>query len=46
VDVRRDGRQAFYLTNATALKPVREWTDTFEKFWRSQLTRIKDRAEK
>lgn len=46
VDVRRDGRQAFYRTNATALKPVREWTDTFEKFWRHQLTRIKERAEK
>ena len=46
VDVRRDGRQAFYRTNATALKPVREWTDTFERFWRNQLTRIKERAEK
>lgn len=46
VDVRRDGRQAFYRTNANALKPVREWTDVFEKFWRSQLLRIKERAEK
>lgn len=45
VNVRRDGRQAFYRTNAAALKPVREWTDTFEKFWRSQLSRIKERAE-
>ena len=45
VDVRRDGRQAFYRTNATALKPVREWTDTFERFWRTQLSRIKERAE-
>jgi DNA-binding transcriptional ArsR family regulator len=46
VDVRRDGRQAFYRTNAIALKPVRAWTDTFERFWRNQLTRIKERAEK
>jgi DNA-binding transcriptional ArsR family regulator len=45
VDVRRDGRQAFYRTNATGLKPVREWTDTFERFWRAQLSRIKQRAE-
>ena len=45
VDVRRDGRQAFYRTNATELKPVREWTDTFERFWRTQLARIKERAE-
>lgn len=46
VDVRRDGRQAFYRTNAEALRPVSEWTETFERFWRHQLTRVKERAER
>ncbi|HYL63523.1 MAG TPA: metalloregulator ArsR/SmtB family transcription factor [Candidatus Methylomirabilis sp.] len=45
VDVRRDGRQKFYRTNAAAIRPLHEWTSTFEKFWRHQLLRVKDRAE-
>ena len=45
VDVRRDGRQAYYRLNAEALKPVREWTGLFERFWRHQLGRVKERAE-
>ena len=45
VEVRRDGRQAFYRTNAEAIKPVHEWTSRFERYWRRQLTRIKERAE-
>ena len=45
VDVRRDGRQAFYRTNAEAIKPVHEWTSRFERYWRHQLTRVKERAE-
>jgi DNA-binding transcriptional ArsR family regulator len=45
VDVRREGRQKFYRTNALAIQPMWEWTSTFEKFWRNQLTRIKERAE-
>ena len=45
VDVRRDGRQMFYRTNAEAIRPLHEWTSTFERFWRHQLSRIKDRAE-
>ena len=46
VEVRRDARQAFYRTNAGALKPVQDWTRTFDRFWRHQLMRIKERAEK
>lgn len=46
VEVRRDARQAFYRTNAEALKPVQDWTRTFDRFWRHQLMRIKERAEK
>jgi DNA-binding transcriptional ArsR family regulator len=46
VDVRRDGRQAFYRTNAEGIRPLHEWTRRFERFWRSQLTRVKARAER
>lgn len=46
VDVRRDGRQAFYRTNAEQLRTVFEWTRLFEKHWQRQLVRIKERAER
>jgi DNA-binding transcriptional ArsR family regulator len=46
VDVRREGRQMFYRTNVDALRPLHEWTGTFERFWRHQLTRVKERAER
>ena len=29
-----------------AIKPVHEWTSQFERHWRRQLTRIKERAER
>src|ERR687895_1374174 len=45
VDVRRDGRQLLYRTNAEALRPVHEWTGRFERYWRRQLVRIKERGE-
>lgn len=45
VDVRRDGRQALYRTNAKAIRPLHEWTGQFERYWRSQLIRVKERAE-
>ena len=45
VNVRRDGRQIFYRTNAEAIRPLHEWTQTFERFWRHQLIRAKERAE-
>ncbi len=45
VEARRDGRQMFYRTNADAIRPLHEWTTTFERFWRHQLKRIKERAE-
>ena len=46
VDVRRDGRQMFYRTNAEGLRPLHEWTGRFERYWRSQLARVKERAER
>lgn len=45
VSARRDGRRMLYRTNADALRPLHEWTSTFEKLWRHQLLRIKERAE-
>ena len=46
VDGRRDGRQIFYRTNAAGIKPLHEWTSRFERYWRHQLSRIKERAER
>ena len=45
VNVRRDGRRMLYRTNAESLRPLHEWTKTFERFWQHQLNRIKERAE-
>src|SRR5580692_6241202 len=45
VHVRRNGRHRFYRTNAEAIKPMHEWTQTFERFWRHQLLKVKERAE-
>jgi DNA-binding transcriptional ArsR family regulator len=46
VHVRRDGRRIFYRTNAEAIRPMHDWTSTFERYWAHQLIRIKERAEK
>ncbi len=45
VDVRRDGRRMLYHTNAHAVKPLYEWSRTFERLWRRQLSAVKQRAE-
>jgi DNA-binding transcriptional ArsR family regulator len=45
VAARRDGRQILYRTNAEAIRPLHEWTQTFERIWRQQLARIKEQAE-
>lgn len=46
VDVRREGRHAYYRTNPERIKAVHDWTRTFEQYWTHQLTRIKARAER
>jgi len=46
VDMRREGRQKLYRTNAQAIRPLHEWTSTFEKFWQHQLSRVKEHAER
>ena len=45
VEARRDGRQMLYRVNATAIQPLHEWTSTFERMWKHQLLRVKERAE-
>jgi len=45
VRAKRHGRQMLYRTNPDAIRPLHEWTKTFERFWQHQLVRIKDRAE-
>jgi DNA-binding transcriptional ArsR family regulator len=46
VTVRRDGRRTLYRTNADAIRPLHEWSSTFAQYWRRQLTRIKEHAER
>jgi DNA-binding transcriptional ArsR family regulator len=45
VHVRRNGRHRMYRTNAEAIRPLHEWTRTFERYWQHQLLRVKQRAE-
>ncbi|MBX3133440.1 MAG: winged helix-turn-helix transcriptional regulator [Gemmatimonadaceae bacterium] len=46
VSQRRHGRQILYRTNPAQLKAIHDWTRRFERFWTTQLDRIKDRAER
>jgi DNA-binding transcriptional ArsR family regulator len=45
VSERRAGRQRLYRLNGEQLQPIHEWVQTFERFWRHQLERIKALAE-
>jgi DNA-binding transcriptional ArsR family regulator len=45
VQARREGRNMLYRVNAEAIRPLHEWTSTFEKFWKHQLLQVKERAE-
>ena len=46
VESRREGRQMLYRVNAMAIRPLYEWTSTFERLWRHQLAKVKENAEK
>jgi DNA-binding transcriptional ArsR family regulator len=46
VEARREGRQMLYRVNAMAIRPLWEWTTTFERMWRHQLLKVKEIAEK
>jgi DNA-binding transcriptional ArsR family regulator len=45
VRVRRNGRHMLYRTNPEAIRPLHEWTKTFERYWTHQLKRVKELAE-
>src|SRR5689334_5542409 len=45
VRVRRHGRQMFYQANAEGIRPLYEWTKTFERLWTHQLPRGKQPGE-
>jgi len=45
VRVRRHGRHMLYEANPDGIRPLHEWTKTFERLWAHQLLRIKERAE-
>lgn len=46
VEGRREGRQVLYRVNGLAIRPLWEWTSTFERMWRHQLANVKENAEK
>ena len=46
VNVRREGRRMLYRVNAEAIRPLHEWTSTFERYWQHQLNRVKEHAER
>src|SRR3974390_2743154 len=46
VRLRCNGRQKLYRTNAEGIRPLHEWASEFERYWRHQLNRVKERAEK
>jgi DNA-binding transcriptional ArsR family regulator len=45
VRMRCVGRQKLYQTNPEGIRPLHEWTETFERYWSHQLRRIQERAE-
>src|SRR5438874_10402136 len=45
VDVHKAGQRRLYRLNPRELKPVHDWTKTFERFWTEHLDSIKHAAE-
>jgi DNA-binding transcriptional ArsR family regulator len=45
VRARRDGKRVLYRADADAIRPLAEWTSTFQRLWQAQLGRVKARAE-
>ncbi len=46
VSVVRKGKRRMYSLNGEELRPVYDWVKRYERFWESQLQRIKERAER
>jgi DNA-binding transcriptional ArsR family regulator len=45
VTVVKHGQHRLYRLHAAELKSVHDWVKTFERYWTSQLSRIKERSE-
>jgi len=45
VTVSKRGQLRMYRLNAKELKPVHDWVKTYERFWSSQIDKVKQRAE-
>ena len=45
VEVEKAGKRRLYRLNPKELKPVHDWTQTFERFWTQQLDAVKQAAE-
>jgi DNA-binding transcriptional ArsR family regulator len=46
VTVVKRGQHRAYRLHAAELKSVHDWVKTFERYWTSQLSRIKERSER
>jgi DNA-binding transcriptional ArsR family regulator len=42
VHYRTIGRQKLYRVNAATLKPIHEWTSSFDRLWNERLDRLDD----
>ena len=40
------GQHRMYSLDAARLKPIHDWVKTYERYWTSQIGRIKERAER
>jgi DNA-binding transcriptional ArsR family regulator len=46
VTMTKNGQHRMYRLNASALKPVHDWVQDFERYWTHQVDQIKQRAER
>ncbi len=46
VTMTKHGQHRMYRLNASALKPVHDWVQDFERYWTHQVDQIKQRAER
>jgi len=46
VSVRGAGQQRLYRLNGKGLKPIHDWTTTFESFWNESFDRLDDYLKK
>jgi DNA-binding transcriptional ArsR family regulator len=46
VSVRGAGQQRLYKLNGKGLKPIHDWTKTFENFWNESFDRLDDYLKK